>query len=111
MDLATLLANVNARAYATPQQFLADVALIPQVCGAGRHTRAAGSFDMSASLLWMPGWRLKLLSCVAACAGADPCSPTPPSLPPSHTYTRPTPPHPGTAVLSRVLGDQPSRGA
>lgn len=41
MDLATLLANVNARVYATPQQFLADVALIPQV-GAGLGGRAGG---------------------------------------------------------------------
>ena len=33
MDLATLLSRVDARAYATTHQFLADVAKIPQVCG------------------------------------------------------------------------------
>ena len=37
MDLATVLANVNARVYATPQQYLADIGRIVQVGGwAGR---------------------------------------------------------------------------
>ena len=30
MDLATLLSRVDSRLYATPPQFMADVALIPQ---------------------------------------------------------------------------------
>lgn len=83
MDLATVLANVNARVYATPQQYLADIGRIVQVSlGACGLDCLRIRFMLGQQQLWLAGlcscgttgWLLHACRHVSACLLA--CLPT-----------------------------------